>query len=39
MRRERYQIISRVTATDVCRGIIMGLVGAFYGLLVFLMFV
>jgi hypothetical protein len=39
MRRERYQILSRVTALDVYRCIILGLVGTFYGFLIFLMFV
>ena len=39
MHRERYQIISRVTTMDVYRCIILGLVGAFYGFLIFLMFV
>ena len=39
MHSERYQVIRRVTAMDVYRCIILGLVGAFYGFLVFLMFV
>ena len=37
--KERSKVIARVTAMDVYRCIILGLVGTFYGFLVFLMFV
>lgn len=39
MHKERAKVIARVTAMDVYRCIILGLVGTFYGFLVFLMFV
>jgi hypothetical protein len=37
--KERSKVIATVTAMDVYRCIILGLVGTFYGFLVFLMFV
>lgn len=37
--KERFKVIARVTAMDVYRGVILGLMGIFYGFLVFLMFV
>jgi hypothetical protein len=37
--KERSKVIARVTAMDVYRCIILGLVGTFYGFLIFLMFV
>jgi hypothetical protein len=36
--KEKSQTITRVTVMDVYRCIILGLVGTFYGFLVFLMF-
>jgi hypothetical protein len=36
---ERSQVIAKVTTMDLYRCIILGLVGTFYGFLVFLMFV
>jgi hypothetical protein len=39
MLKERSKVIARVTAMDVYRCLILGLVGTFYGFLVFLMFV
>jgi hypothetical protein len=39
MHKERSQVIAKVTAMDVYRCFILGLVGTFYGFLVFLMFV
>jgi hypothetical protein len=39
MHKERSKPIARVTAMDVYRGVILGLMGIFYGFLVFLMFV
>jgi hypothetical protein len=38
MHKERSKVIARVTAMDVYRCFILGLVGTFYGFLVFLMF-
>ena len=37
--KERSKVIAKVTAMDVYRCIILGLVGTFYGFLVFLMFI
>lgn len=38
MLKERSKVIARVTAMDIYRCLILGLVGTFYGFLVFLMF-
>ena len=39
MHEERSKVIAKVTAMDVYRCLILGLVGTFYGFLIFLMFV
>ena len=38
MHEKRSEVIAKITAMDVYRCLILGLVGTFYGFLVFLMF-